>query len=98
VLVEYRVAAVSDVAQEVARLLVAESLYLARAREPVAPLKRVFETLEPLAQAHAAVGFEVRARHDDVARARVRVAVPALEGGRKLLMRPLGEQVPDGLD
>src|ERR687889_237199 len=75
VLVEYRVAAVADVAQEVARLLVAQPLYLARAREPVAPLDGVSETFEPLAQAHPAVGLQVGARHDDVARARVRVAV-----------------------
>src|SRR3712207_8632844 len=40
VLVQYRVAAVADVSQEVARLLVAESLYLARAGEPVAPERK----------------------------------------------------------
>src|ERR671913_1081930 len=51
VLVEDRVAAVADVAQEVARLFVAEALDAALAREPVAPLRRVAGTFEPPAQA-----------------------------------------------
>src|SRR5947209_6801155 len=98
VLVEDGVAAVADVAQEVARLLVAQPLDPPLARQPVAPLQRVSETFEPLAQAHPAIFVEELPRHHDVAGARVRVAVSALKRRGQLTLRAAREQVAHGLD
>src|SRR5947209_2544065 len=98
VLVEYRVAAQAHVAQEVARLLVAQPLDAPLAREPVAPLQRVSEAFEPLAQTHPAVAFKELPRHDDVAGARVRVTVLTLERGGQFTLRAAREQVAHGLD
>src|ERR1043165_3478728 len=98
VLVEDGVAAQAHVAQEAARLFVAQPLDPPLAPPPVAPLTGVAETFEPLAQAHPAVAFEKLARRDDVAGARVRIAVLTSERDGQLSLRAAREQVADGLD
>src|SRR2546423_145299 len=98
VLVKYRVAAQAHVPKEVARLLIAQALDALLAREPVAPLRGVSESFEPLAQTHRAVAFKELSRHDDVAGARVRVTVLTLERRGQFTLRAAREQVAHGLD